>query len=53
MTIITAVVITIPATLVQHAGPQFPDQGLNPCLLRWERGVLTAGLLGKSLTFEL
>ena len=28
---------------------EFPDQGLNPHLLRWENGVLTTGPPGKSL----
>ena len=26
----------------RHMGSQFPDQGLNPCPLHWEHGVLTA-----------
>ena len=29
-------------------GSQFPDQGLNPCLPHWKRGVLTTGRPGKS-----
>ena len=34
-----------------HAGSQFLDQGLNPCPLHWEYGVLTTGLPGKSRFF--
>ena len=30
-----------------HAGPWFPEQGLNLCPLHWERGVLTTGPPGK------
>ena len=32
-----------------RVGFSFPDQGSNPCLLQWRDGVLTTGLLGKSL----
>ena len=32
-----------------HEGSWFPDQGSNPHPLQWHRGVLTAGLPGKSL----
>ena len=28
---------------VQHVGPEFPDQGSNPCRLHWRHGVLTNG----------
>ena len=31
----------------------FPDQGLLPGTLHWERGVLATGPPGKSLFFEL
>ena len=34
---------------MQHAGSQFPDQGLNPCPLQWKRKALTAGPPGKPL----
>ena len=39
----------------QHAGSLFPDQGSNSGSLGWERGVLTTGSPGKSLSefFEL
>ena len=37
------------ATIMQHAGSQFPDQGSNPCSLHWENRVLTTGPPGKSL----
>ena len=30
-----------------HVGT-YPNQGLNPCPLQWEHGVLTTGLPGKS-----
>ena len=33
---------------MQHVGILIPRPG-NPCLLHWEQGVLTIGLLGKSL----
>ena len=33
---------------MQHAGSQFPDQGLNPCPWHWELTFLTTGLPGKS-----
>ena len=33
---------------MQHMGILVPGPG-NPCLLHWEQGVLTTGLLGKSL----
>lgn len=29
--------------VTQHAGSCFPEQGINPCPLRWTHGVLTAG----------
>ena len=35
--------------LVVACGISFPDQGLNPGFLHWERGVLATGPLGKSL----
>ena len=31
-----------------HVESQFPDQGSNPCPLRWKPRVLTAGVPGKS-----
>ena len=34
-------------------GFQFPDEGWNSWPLQWEHGVLTTGLLGKSLYFVL
>ena len=34
--------------LVVACGIEFPDQGLNPCPLNWEYGVLPAGPPGKS-----
>ena len=34
---------------MRHVGSFFPDQGLNPKPLHWERGVLSTGLPGKSL----
>ena len=36
------------ACVVQHAGSLFPNRGLSPCPLHWERGVLTTGPPGKS-----
>ena len=33
----------------QHAGSQFPHQGLNPRPLQWKSGVLTTGPPRKSL----
>ena len=33
----------------QHAGSQFPNQGLNLRPLHWKHGALTTGLPGKSL----
>ena len=39
--------------VVCHVGSQFPDQGLNPCPLHWEHGVLTTGPPGKSLLLLL
>ena len=30
-------------------GSQFPDQGLNPCPLKWKYGALTTGSPGKPL----
>ena len=36
--------------LVAARGFRFPDQGLNPGLLRWEREVLTTVLPGKHLS---
>ena len=35
--------------LVVACGIEFPDQGLNPCPLNWEYGVLPAGPPGKSV----
>ena len=35
--------------LVEACGIQFPDQGLNPGLLHWERGVSATGPPEKSL----
>ena len=35
--------------VTRHVGSWFPDQGSNPHPLQWKRGVLTAGLPGKSL----
>ena len=32
----------------QHAGPSFPEQGLNPCALQWELRVVSTGPRGKS-----
>ena len=32
----------------QLVGSYFPDQGLNPCSLKWKHGVLTTGLPGNS-----
>ena len=32
----------------QHVGSWFPEQGLSPCPLQWQFGVLTAGPPGKS-----
>ena len=32
----------------QHTGSQFPNQGLNWCLLHWKHGVLTTGPPGQS-----
>ena len=32
----------------RHVGPQFPNQGSNPCPLQWKCGVLTTGRPGKS-----
>ena len=33
---------------LQYVGSQFPDQGLNPCLPHWKRGVLITGRPVKS-----
>ena len=33
---------------MQHAGSQFPDQGLKSCPLQWKHRVLITGPLGKS-----
>ena len=33
----------------RHVGSYFPDQGGNPCPLRWKGGILTTGLPKKSL----
>ena len=33
---------------MQHSGSSFPQQGLNPCSLHWELGVITAQPPGKS-----
>ena len=33
----------------QHVGAQFPEQGWNPCPLKWKRGVLTTGPPGRSM----
>lgn len=38
---------------VQHARPQFPQQGSSPCLLQWKCRVLTAGSPSKSLENSL
>ena len=39
--------------LVTAHGVQFPDQGSNPSLLHWDRGVLATGPPGKPLRFPL
>ena len=39
--------------LVTADGVQFPDQGSNPGLLHWERGVLATGPPWKPLRFPL
>ena len=41
-------VFKISGCTVQHVGPQFPDQGSNPCPLQLEAWILTTGLPGKS-----
>ena len=35
---------------MRHAGSSFPNQGLKPCPLHWEHGVLTTGPPGTSLS---
>ena len=39
--------------LVAACGIKFPDQGLNPGPLHWERRVLATGLSGKSLDINI
>ena len=39
--------------LVTAHGVRFPDQGSNPSLLHWDRGVLATGPPGKPLRFPL
>ena len=34
---------------MRHVGSSFPNQGLNPCPLHWEHGVITTGAPGESL----
>ena len=36
-----------------HVGSQFPNQGSNPCPLKWKCRVLTSGLPGKPLSWFL
>ena len=41
------------AQAIWHAGPEFPDQGLNPQPLQWKCGILTTGRPGKTLGISI
>ena len=42
-------VVGVGSCISRHTESEFPDQGSNPCPLKWKRGVLTTGPLGNPL----